>query len=166
MSDTTTEKIMSIIEQGAKDNLSIGDVVKNIVDKITNVENIRSRAQTIARTESLTAVSIGQAAAMKDAAKFIPDLKKMWLTAGDDRVRGLKSSDQKDHANMHGDVVKYDAEFTEPKTGEKIAYPRAPGGSAAMVINCRCTWVMLPSDEMKEVEKSPDNYSLPQEPAQ
>lgn len=164
MSETTTEKIMTIITNGAKENLSVGEIVKNIVDKITNVDNIRSRAETIARTETLTAVSIGQAAAMKDAAKFIPNLKKMWLTAGDDRVRGLKSSDQKDHANMHGDVVKYDKDFIEPKTGEKIAYPRAPGGSAAMVINCRCTWVMLPDDEMKEVEKNPDNFSLPQEP--
>lgn len=151
MNETTTESIMRIIDNGVKRNFSIGEIARSIADDFTNIDKINSRANTIARTEVLTAVSLGQAAAMKDAKELIPNLQKMWITAQDDRVRGLKTSDQKDHINMHGQTRAVDEPFTEPKTGEEIDYPRAPGATPAMAINCRCTWVMLPGPKMEDV---------------
>lgn len=161
MSETTTEQIMSIIDEGVTKAQSVGEIIKNIVDK---VEVTRARAETIARTETLTAVSLGQAAAMKDAAKVIPDLMKKWLTAGDDRVRGLKSGDKYDHAGMHGQTVKFDEDFVDDKSGQSLGFPRAPGADAGMVINCRCTWIMAPADEMKVIDENPQ--ALPDDPGE
>jgi uncharacterized protein with gpF-like domain len=145
---------MAIIDKGIEGNKTINEIARSIADKFANVENIDSRAQTIARTEVLTAVSLGQAAAMQDAAKVVPDLQKMWLTAQDDRVRGLKATDKKSHAEMHGQTRKADEPFTEPLTGEEVQYPRAPGSTPGMAINCRCTWIMLPAKEMSKINES------------
>jgi HK97 family phage portal protein len=154
MTKTSTEEIMAIIDKGIEGNKTINEIARSIADKFANVENIDSRAQTIARTEVLTAVSLGQAAAMQDAAKVVPDLQKMWLTAQDDRVRGLKSTDKKSHAEMHGQIRKSAEPFTEPLTGEEVQYPRAPGSTPGMAINCRCTWIMLPAKEMSKINES------------
>jgi uncharacterized protein with gpF-like domain len=88
---------------------------------------------------------------MQDAMKVVPNLQKMWISAQDDRVRGIKASDKKSHIDMHGQTVKADAPFVEPLTGEEIQYPRAPGATASMAINCRCTWIMLPEGEMGKI---------------
>lgn len=45
---------------------------------------------------------------------------------------------------MDGQVVDYNGDFVDPRSGERIEFPQAPGGSAAMVINCRCTWAAIP----------------------
>jgi HK97 family phage portal protein len=152
MSDTSTERIMSIIEQGVTDGVAVNKIASNIADEMTNVPNIQSRAETIARTETLTALSIGQAAAMQDAAKVIPDLKKMWIATNDDRTRGLKANDKYDHAGLNGQIVDHDKDFKDSRSGQELPYPRAPGADAGMVINCRCTWVMLPAEEMGKIE--------------
>ena len=151
MNKTTTEGIMSIIDDGVANNSTIDEIARSIADAYSNIDNIDSRAATIARTEVLTAVSLGQAAAMQDAMKVVPNLQKMWISAQDDRVRGIKASDKKSHIDMHGQTVKADAPFVEPLTGEEIQYPRAPGATASMAINCRCTWIMLPEGEMGKI---------------
>ena len=152
MSDTSTERIMSIIEQGVTDGEAVNKIASNIADEMTKIPNIQSRAETIARTETLTALSIGQAAAMQDAAKVIPDLKKMWIATNDDRTRGLKANDKYDHAGLNGQIVDHDKDFKDSRSGQELPYPRAPGADAGMVINCRCTWVMLPAEEMGKIE--------------
>lgn len=152
LNETTTERIMKIIEDGAKNNLSVNEIIKNLVNEFTNIPNIQSRAETIARTETLTAVSLGQAAAMKDAAKVIPNLQKMWIATNDDRTRGLKSTDKYDHAGLNGQIVKYNEDFRDSRSGQELPYPRAPGADAGMVINCRCTWIMLPAEEMQQIQ--------------
>jgi HK97 family phage portal protein len=152
MSDTSTERIMSIIEQGVSNGDPVNKIATTIADEMTKIPNIQSRAETIARTETLTALSIGQAAAMQDAAKVIPDLKKMWIATNDDRTRGLKANDKYDHAGLNGQIVNYDEDFKDKRSGQELPYPRAPGADPGMVINCRCTWVMLPADEMDKIE--------------
>lgn len=152
MSISTTEKIMSIIEDGVSSAQSVNEIINTIADKMTNIPNIQSRADTIARTETLTALSLGQAAAMNDAAKVIPNLMKMWIATNDDRTRGLKSTDKYDHAGLNGQIVKFNEDFKDARSGQELPYPRAPGADAGMVINCRCTWVMLPQEEMEKIE--------------
>jgi SPP1 gp7 family putative phage head morphogenesis protein len=152
MSDISTEKIMKIIEEGVANGEAVNKIATTIAESMTNVPDIQSRAETIARTETLTALSLGQAAAMNDAAKVIPDLKKMWLATNDDRTRGLKSNDKYDHAGLNGQIVKYNEDFKDARSGQELPYPRAPGADPGMVINCRCTWVMLPAEEMGKIE--------------
>lgn len=147
MDATTTEQIMLVIDSGVADGKSAGAIAKDIADNFRDVDRIGSRAEVIARTETLTAASIGQAAAMKDAAEVIPDLQKMWLNAGDDRVRGnpggIYAKSKADHWSLQGEVVPHDAAF---KNG--LMYPRDTDGPANETIQCRCTWIMLPKDQM------------------
>lgn len=140
MSKTTTDKIMSTITKGVENGKTIDEITDDLTDNFTNVENIQGRAATIARTETLTAISIGQAAAMQDASKVIPNLKKMWITADDDRVR-------KTHEALDGDVRAWDKSF---KSGLK--FPRDPDGEVGETINCRCTFIMVPGEEADRME--------------
>lgn len=140
MSKTTTDKIMATIQKGVEKGKTINEITDDLLDNFTKVENIEGRAQTIARTETLTAVSIGQAAAMSDAAKSVPNLKKMWITADDDRVR-------KTHEDLDGDVRSWDASFNYG-----LKFPRDPDGAADQTINCRCTFIMVPGEEADRME--------------
>lgn len=162
--EKTTNDIMAVIQRGVQDGKSVGQIAKDIADRFRDVANIGKRAQVIARTETLTAVSIGQAAAMQDAGKHIKDLKKMWINAGDARVRGVSNPKglykdaEKDHWAMQGDVAAHDKAF---KNG--LMYPRDPKGEASDVIQCRCTWIMLPQDLMKEIESDLESSQTPYE---
>lgn len=145
MNRTTTDQILDTIDAGVASNKTVDQISDDIRAKFADEGMTAGRAQTIARTETLTAVSLGQAAAMADAATVIPNLKKMWLTADDDRVRP-------EHVAVDGEVKSWDAEFTN-----NLQFPRDPSGPADQVINCRCTFVALPADQIDDV--SGDNLS-------
>lgn len=135
---TNTENIMYEVEKGIKESLSISDVSKNIAQYMK--DNLKWRSDMIARTETLTALSVGQDSVLKQAkASGIKKLKKVWVSAADERVRS-------GHADAMGQTVDSESPFTV--SGEKLMYPRAPGGSAGNVINCRCDMLMIPSDEI------------------
>lgn len=142
MNETTVEGVYATIEKGIDAGKTVQEIAGDLRSKFSDIEEIGSRAMTIARTEVLTAVSLGQASAMADAAKLIPDLMKMWLTADDDRVRHS-------HEQLHGDFVEHDEEFSNG-----LQFPRDPEGDASEVINCRCTWIMVPKDQMANIDDS------------
>jgi HK97 family phage portal protein len=145
LNETTLEDVFWTIEQSIKKGKDLDGIANDLREKFSNVEQIGARAMTIARTESMIAVSLGQAASMKDAATVVPNLKKMWLTANDDRVRDS-------HEALNGDVVDWDQAFDNG-----LFFPRDPQGEAGDIINCRCTWVTLPADQMESlVEENPD----------
>jgi HK97 family phage portal protein len=137
--ETTINDVFGVIEREIQKGSTVEQIADSLRDKFQKVDQIRSRAMLIARTEALTAVSLGQAAAMQDAATVIPNLKKMWLTADDDRVRDS-------HAALDGDVEDWDAPF-----GNGLYFPRDPGGQPDDTINCRCSFISLPADQMDEV---------------
>lgn len=143
---TTTDKIMRIIDEGVENGRTLNEISDNIVRDIANPQIANSRAQTITRTEILTATSLGQAAAMQDAATVIPDLKKMWINAGDDRVRGnpagLYPKSTADHWHIGGEMVAHDKSFSNG-----LQFPRDPSGDGGEVINCRCTFIMVPGQD-------------------
>lgn len=142
LNESTIEGVYNAIDRGIDEGKTVQEIAKDLRDKFSDVEQIGARAMTIARTETLTAVSIGQAAAMKDASKLVPDLMKMWISANDDRVRDS-------HERLHGDVVAHDEEFANG-----LQFPRDPSGKADEVINCRCTWIMVPKDQMQNIDDS------------
>ncbi len=150
MNQTTTDKIMNEVEAGIKNGETVQDIAKRVASKMTNPDDVAGRAMTIARTETLTANSIGQAAVMEDAASVIPNMKKMWVNAGDDRVRGnpqgLYPKSQADHWELGGMVIDYDEKF---KNG--LSFPRDPAGDASETINCRCSFIMFPEDEASNI---------------
>ena len=142
MSETTVEGVYATIENGIDEGKTVKEISDDLRAKFSDIKEIGSRAMTIARTEVLTAVSLGQAAAMKDAAKVVPDLQKMWISANDDRVRDS-------HEMLHGDIVPHGKEFDNG-----LQFPRDPSGPPEEVINCRCTWIMLPKDQMQNIDDS------------
>jgi HK97 family phage portal protein len=158
MNKTTVDQIYNVI----KDGIGRSDTVNVIADKISSIfgdpDRMMGRAQTIARTESLGALSIGKARQTKEAAKVIPDLKKLWISTADIRTRGnpggLYPDSEADHWGLHGQVVDHDADFTDPRSSERLSFPRDPKGSAGAVINCRCTWITLPAKEMNDLIKN------------
>lgn len=144
MRDTTTDKIMDVIEEGMSANRSINQITRQIVQDFSDIKNIAKRAEVIARTEVLTAVSVGQAAAMKDAEKVIGPMVKMWLNANDERVRGPGGLYPKSKFNhrINGEIRKSTERFS---TG--LMYPREPGGEKANVIQCRCRIVAVSEED-------------------
>lgn len=135
-----TERIMKEIEKGQANNESITAIMRRVADALGTPGQLSGRAETIARTETLTAVSIGQAAAMDNAKEVIPGLKKAWLTAGDSRVRDS-------HSAIDGEIVDADDVF-----GNGLRHPRdIKSGDPAEVINCRCTLLLLPPGEKLEL---------------
>lgn len=142
MRSTTTEAIIRDIGKGIAESLPINQIAENLVDNYANLT--LSRAKTIARTEVLTAVSMGQNATVQAALDVIPDARKVWITANDERVRHS-------HEKLHAKVVKADGVWTTTKqTGKgsvELRYPRDPrAGDPSNVINCRCTMALVLPD--------------------
>jgi len=142
LNETTLAGVYATIEQGIDQGKTVQEIASDLRNKFSNIAEIGSRAMTIARTETLTAVSIGQAAAMKDAAKEIPDLMKMWVSANDERVRAS-------HEMLDGDIVKHDKPFANG-----LDFPRDPSGPPEEVINCRCSFIVVPRDQMKNIDET------------
>ena len=140
ISATHTERIMAAITAGQKEGQSITSIMRAVANLLGTPGQLAGKAETIARTETLTAVSIGQAAAVRNAKEVMPGLKKAWLTAGDGRVRDS-------HAAIDGDVIDVDKKFDNG-----LDHPRdVEAGDPAEVINCRCTLLLIPPSEKLEI---------------
>ena len=135
ITDTQTEQVMKRVQAGIKNKLTIDQIAKDIADYYSDIGKQTARARTIARTETLSAVSQGHAAAIDDAKEVVPDLEKVWITANDERVRPT---------HVDNDRIRVKADGVFPNG---LRYPRDPQGGASEVINCRCTIVMIPKDK-------------------
>jgi len=133
---TTLNNVMKEIAKGTEEGLSIDEVEQNI-KKYFEVNSV-NRANTVARTETLQALTVGQNSVFDEAKKAGIEFKKVWITAQDERVRA-------DHVGANGQEASDDGFFNVG--GEMLKYPRDPSGSASNTINCRCTVLMLPKDE-------------------
>ena len=136
VSNTHTETIMREITIGVQKGETVQQIARRIRETFANPEAWVARSKTIARTEMLTAVSIGQSAALKNAKKVLPGLKKAWITADDERVRDSHTMAQGDGA------IDVDDAFSNG-----LEYPREPGSPPEEAINCRCTLIMIPEGE-------------------
>lgn len=92
------------------------------------------RATTIARTESLRAVSAGNQEmfiqAVEEGQINAKDLQRQWNTALDERVRSS-------HGSMHGQLRALDEPFISGK-GARLRFPSDPNAPADETIQCRC----------------------------
>jgi hypothetical protein len=99
-----------------------------------------NNAKRIVRTESTNAANYATNQSATDVFGK-ENLKKEWIATLDERVRI-------DHAEANGQVVDMDKNFLVG--GEELAYPGDSRGSAANVINCRCTNAPFPKEEIIE----------------
>lgn len=141
ISKTHTERIMRQITEGQEKNESISEIMRRVANALGTPGELAGRAETIARTETLTAVSLGQSAVTENAKEVIPGLKKVWLTAGDNRVRDS-------HQALDGDMIEANEKFANG-----LMYPRdTKSADPSEVINCRCTLLLVPPDEDIDLE--------------
>lgn len=122
--ETSINLAIDTIAKGVEDRKTILEIAEEVKKKFGEV--VPGRSETIARTEVLTAVSIGRAAAMDAMREVFPEEKvfKLWLTAKDSKVRDS-------HADLDGDIVEVGKDFDNG-----LEYPREPGSPGSESINC------------------------------
>lgn len=129
--ETTRMRIRKSIERGEEQNEPPRVLARRITEE-TGGEIARSRAETIARTESLTAASVGADEAAQSTGL---QLDKRWLATEDMRTRPS-------HAKANDQVRAMDKLFDVG--GAKLRFPRDPNGPAKECINCRCVVLYEP----------------------
>lgn len=137
VTETTRQALMKVLEEGLANGLGEYEMIKLIESR--DIALIQS--QRIVRTEVNMAANSG---AIVSARSFNLVMTKEWVSHRDMRTRGRLPEDRKDHYHMDGQTVEMDDKFRDPRTGELVEHPSDPKGSAAMVINCRCTFVTKP----------------------
>lgn len=115
-----------------------GKSIPMIVDEMVKHDFPKNRAFVIVRTEVLRAANYG---AVQGAKRTGFQAKKVWISAIDNRTRRIPR-DAFNHIAMNGITVNMDEPFQVPRRSggiETLLQPGDPNGSAADVIQCRCT---------------------------
>lgn len=134
ISDTTRTMLKLELQRGMREGLSNNDIAKAIRAKDQTINRVR--AIRIARTETHTAAN---EAVNESVISTGYKHERLWVTARDERVRGLDPLDQFDHWDVNGQ--RRDMQTPFDVSGEKLDYPGDPAGSAGNIINCRCVLV-------------------------
>lgn len=108
--------------------MEAGESIPQMAARVQSVmgDRIRSSAETIARTEIISASNFSTVEGWRQSGVVST---KTWLATLDDRVRDW-------HREAHGQTVGLDEPFIVD--GEELMYPGDANGSAENVINCRC----------------------------
>jgi HK97 family phage portal protein len=134
---TRTNEIMDIVAQGLKDGETLERVAGTLREKYT--ETYKDQMFTVARTETLTAVSQGLKWNHDVLGKIFSEVKKQWFHVGD-------VGSNPDARDWHADYETLGAVDSDYKFGGVLEYPRDPSGSASDTINCRCSLVTVIPD--------------------
>jgi hypothetical protein len=122
ISESMVKQIQTVLKQAISDGWGVEKTVREL--KYSDIT--KRRAKTIVRTESVRAMNYAQLKAA-DNEKF--QVEKTWIATEDNRTRYMHG-----HQGVDGEVRNlYDAFSNE------LQFPGDPSGSAAEVINCRCT---------------------------
>lgn len=123
---TADKRMIALADHGKLNQKSIDDAVNRL-----RLRYVQQRSETIARTESMTAVSIGQDQSIRESG-LSDRLEKSWAArSGDGRTR----EEHEIIDEMNG-WIPYDQAFITPLG--PMMFPRDPDGTAGNVINCRC----------------------------
>jgi len=143
--NTRTEGIMSLIEEGLEQGKTTEEIAKTI--EVDYIEAYRDQFFTIARTETLTAVSQGIAWNNEALQNIYTNVGKTWIHVGDvaSNPDARKEHDRFEDEGKDG-VVTSDFEWVNPTTGGKLRYPRDPQAPAGDTINCRCSMASVIMD--------------------
>lgn len=122
ISTNTIKEVDKILDDGIERGLGVNEMVKHLEDTELPVW----RAKMIVRTEAIRAANVAQMI-QADQSKW--EMEKQWIAIEDTRTRYTHS-----HKGVDGERVDlYDA------YSNGLMCPGDPNGSAAEVINCRCT---------------------------
>jgi len=153
---TTRDQLKTVLDDAYARGASMGEIEGEIREKFDEISE--GRAKTIVRTEVLTAVSAGQDLKIAEFKKEFPEeskkLKKMWVSAQDEKVRDS-------HAEYDAfGPVEEDFEFAPG-----LKYPRDTDcDDASNVINCRCAILhFMEDDENVAIDLMGNTDLLPNE---
>jgi hypothetical protein len=151
ITQTTRNHIKNIIVDSYGEQATPQEISARIRDVFPAIK--ASRGMTIARTETLSAVSLGQDLKAQEFKERFPkeaaNMKRIWITAQDDKVRDS-------HIPLDGKTVDLGEPFENG-----LMFPRDPAGDASEIINCRCTSIeYFPEDEAEIKETLADGSSL------
>lgn len=133
VTETTKDQISHALDDADAQGLTTSETASYLVKTLQSDEFTRSRALTIARTESTAAANKGAMLAA-DSSDYL--VGKIWIPVMDNNTRPA-------HAEMDGEpVISLDDLFDVG--GELLNYPGDLRGSAGNVINCRCCVAMVP----------------------
>ena len=155
ISDTTTGLITDVVDDGLSKGLSVDDIASDIVGAFA-VFGLK-RADTIATTESFTAVSLGKKNVLDDATSIVPDMLKVWVNVGDDRVRGNPGgkypNSQADHWVLQGEIIAAKNRSGEDNTfSNGLRYPRdVRSNKPAHTVRCRCDMLMVRPQDLDQL---------------
>ncbi len=139
ISRTTRNLILGAIRRAEKEGLGVDETSKLIVER-TSGSIGRSRAATIARTETHAAASF----ATHEVTNELPlPFRKQWSSVADARTRSH-------HAAMNGVQVGHDEDFIVRAKGieYRMAHTHDPRGGAINNINCRCVTLYIAEEDV------------------
>lgn len=144
------QSIMNILLDGYKSGKGINYVANELTrrfDQLTTWESKR-----IARTE----IHNSHNTAVHDSYNEMGIEYTMWITAHDDRVRGLKPTDTADHVELDGEIIRLGDTYSNG-----LRYPGDTDGPIEEWINCRCAnapynlpygYVAPPTEQFRETD--------------
>ncbi len=132
VSRTTRDELLKVLQQAITEGWSIDETVK----RIENLPFTKIQAARIVRTEVNRAANVG---AKAQSSTFAFEQNKEWISAEDNRVRGLKPSDHANHVSLDGTTINEGDVFVDIRNGDRLEFPGDPRASAASTINCRCS---------------------------
>jgi hypothetical protein len=128
-----------------------GEGIERLMGRVTDVmsDRIRSSAETIARTETIGALTEGSLMGAKEAEATGLDVRKQWLATFDGRERETHAAA---HRRYQREAIPLDASFDVG--GVEFQSPGNPTGgrnrgSAAETINCRCALTYQVGDDTR-----------------
>ena len=121
------QSIMAILLEGYKSGKGIDYVANQINQRFGQLTTWESKR--IARTE----IHNSHNTAVKDTYTELGVEYTMWITAHDDRVRGLKPTDTADHVELDGEIIRLGDTYSNG-----LKYPGDTDGPIEEWINCRC----------------------------
>ena len=135
---TTKESLIPVLNEAISKGWNVSDTVSALEEEGSQLS--ASQAARVVRTEITRASNAGTAA----ASKVFPFIQvKEWMSAHDDRVRGLSRSDHASHIGLDGTIVPEEQDFIDPRNGDHLSFPGDPRASAASTVNCRCTMAVV-----------------------
>jgi len=139
IAETTGKLINKAILDGEKEGLGVSKIGKLIQER-TSGSIGRSRAVTIARTETHAAASFATDTATRELA--LPAQRKRWVSVSDARTRT-------GHSAANGQEVGIDEKFLVPYKGATVemSYPHDGSGGAGNNINCRCLAIYFTDED-------------------
>lgn len=142
--ETYIKDIVALLETKLAGEITMPEIIKEIMKVVRSPRFYKWQAMRIARTESTAAANYA-ATISGYTSGYV--MEKQWISSQDVRTRRTPPN-KYDHYNMNGKRVPETGLFNV--SGEMLAYPGDKGGgdreqtSGGNVINCRCAVALVP----------------------